>query len=87
MTTNAPRALAVDARLRARNQLTLPDSVVQALGLTAGDRFMVDVDPADTDVIRLRRFRTSYSGVLADVYGDADAALNKERDSWPSLAT
>ncbi len=83
MATNLARVPGIEARLRARNQLTLPDPVVQAAGLTDGDRFIVDVDPAEPDVIRLRRLRTSYAGALAEVYGDAGAALADERASWP----
>lgn len=73
----------VEARLRARNQLTLPDAVVQAVGLAEGDRFIVDTDPSDPDVVRLRRIRDTYAGTLASVYGDAKAALAEERASWP----
>lgn len=74
---------AVEARLRARNQLTLPDPVVQAAGLAEGDRFIVDLDPDEPDVVRLRLVRASYAGTMADVYGDAAAALAEERASWP----
>ena len=79
------RALPVpaEARLRARNQLTLPEPIVQAAGLDEGDRFVVDIDPDEPDVVRLRRVRDSYAGVLASVYGDATAALAEERGSWP----
>lgn len=73
----------VEARLRARNQLTLPDPVVQAIGLNEGDRFIVDTDPNDPDVVRLRRIRETYAGTLASVYGNATAALEEERASWP----
>ena len=74
---------AVEARLRARNQMTLPDPIVQAAGLAEGDRFLVDVDPTEPDVVRLRRIRATYAGTLADVYGDATKALAEERSSWP----
>lgn len=73
----------LEARLRARNQLTLPDAVVQAVGLAEGDRFIVDRDPSDPDVVRLRRIRDTYAGTMASVYGDATAALAEERASWP----
>src|SRR3954470_21673799 len=43
------------ARLRPRNQLTLPDAVVQAAGLDEGATFVVELDPAEPDVVRLRR--------------------------------
>lgn len=66
--------------------MTLPDPVVQAAGLTEGDRFVVDVDPVEPDVVRLRRIRGTYAGTLADVYGDTTTALAEERFSWPERA-
>ena len=73
---------ASEARLRARNQLTLPDPVVQAAGFAEGDRFIVELDPDQPDVVRLQRLPASYAGTLADVYGDAAAAVHEERDTW-----
>ena len=63
--------------------MTLPDPVVQAAGLAEGDRFLVDVDPTEPDVVRLRRIRSSYAGTMSDVYGDATKTLAEERTSWP----
>ena len=71
-----------EARLRGRNQLTLPESVVQAGGLAEGERFAVEIDPADPDTVRLHRLRTSYAGTLRDVYGDPVTALAEERKDW-----
>lgn len=80
-----PRSVIAEARLRARNQLTLPDLVVQAGHLAEGERFAVEIDPADPDVVRLHRIRSSYAGSLADVYGDSAAALAEERAGWGRL--
>lgn len=71
-----------EARLRGRNQLTLPDPVVKAGGIAEGDRFVVEIDPADPDTVRLHRIRASYAGALRDVYGDPVAALAEERQGW-----
>ncbi len=71
-----------EARLRGRNQLTLPEPVVEAGGLAEGDRFVVEIDPADPDTVRLHRIRASYAGALRDVYGDAATALVEERQGW-----
>ncbi len=71
-----------EARLRGRNQLTLPDRVVQAGGLTEGERFVVEIDPAEPETVRLHRIRASYAGALRDVYGDPADALAEERQSW-----
>ncbi len=71
-----------EARLRARNQLTLPETVVRAAGIVEGDRFVVEVLPGDPDTVRLHRIRPSYAGALRDVYGDPAEAVEVERQSW-----
>lgn len=76
------RHVAAQARLRARNQLTLPDPVVQAAGIVEGDRFVVELDPGDPDVVHLHRIRSSYAGALQDVYDDAERYVEGERSSW-----
>ena len=70
------------ARLRARNQLTIPEPIVEAAGIELGETFVVEVDPNDPDVVRLRRVRVSYAGALRGVYGDIDAYLEEERAAW-----
>jgi hypothetical protein len=72
----------IQARLRARNQLTLPEPVVKAAGLREGDRFFVELSSDDPDTLKLHRIRGSYAGSLAEAYGDAEAALREERESW-----
>ena len=76
------QSVTAETRLRARNQLTLPEQVVQAAGILEGDRFVVDVAPNDPDTVRLHRIRPSYAGALRDVYGDATDYLDRERGSW-----
>ncbi len=71
-----------EAKLRARNQLTLPDPVVQAAGIVEGDRFLVEIDADDPDVVRLHRIRTTYAGAMAGIFGDPVAYLDEERRSW-----
>jgi len=71
-----------EARLRARNQLTIPDPVVQAGALAEGERFVVEIDPEDPDTVRLHRIRPSYAGALRDVYGDPAAVLAEVRLGW-----
>ena len=68
--------------MRARNQMTLPEPVVQAAGISEGDRFLVEVTPDDPDTVRLHRIRSSYAGALNDVYDDAPGYLDAERQSW-----
>lgn len=71
-----------EARLRSRNQLTLPDPVVQAGGIAEGERFAIEFDPDDPDTVRLHRLRPSYAGALGAVYGDARAYLAEQRQGW-----
>lgn len=75
-------SVTAEARLRARNQLTLPEQVVHAAGIVEGDRFVVEVAPSDPDTVRLHRIRPSYAGSLRDVYGEPEDALEAERASW-----
>lgn len=71
-----------EARLRAKSQLTIPEEVVDAVGLRQGDRFLVEVSPEEPDTIRLHRIRNSYASTLRDVYGDTADYLAGERGSW-----
>jgi hypothetical protein len=70
------------ARLRSRNQLTLPDPIVQAAGLDEGATFVVEFDDADPDVVRLRRIRTTYAGALKGLYEPTAEYLEGERSGW-----
>jgi hypothetical protein len=70
------------ARLRTRNQLTLPDPIVQAAGLEEGATFVVELDEADPDVVRLRRVRPSYAGALKGMYEPTAEYLAGERSGW-----
>ena len=76
------RPVHAEARLRARNQITLPDPIVQAAGMLEGDRFVVELDPGQPDTVRLHRIRASYAGALAHVFEDPTAYLAEERRSW-----
>jgi bifunctional DNA-binding transcriptional regulator/antitoxin component of YhaV-PrlF toxin-antitoxin module len=48
--TIARRPVEADARLRARNQLTLPEPIVEALGAETNDVLVFEIDPARPDV-------------------------------------
>ncbi len=77
-----PTSVNAEARLRSRNQLTLPESVVRAAGIAEGDRFIVETSSDDPDTVRLHRIRASYAGALRDLYDDPAAYLDEERDGW-----
>jgi hypothetical protein len=71
-----------ETRFRDRNQLTLPDAVVKAAGITEGERFVVTFEPEHPDSVRLDRIRDSYAGSMADAFGDPEAYLREVRDGW-----
>ena len=78
-----PKTVSAEAHLRARNQITIPDSIVRAAGIELGETFVVDVEPDDGDTLRLRRVRTSYAGALRGLWGaDANVFLEAERNAW-----
>ncbi len=70
------------ARVRARNQITIPEPVAKAAGIEEGDTFLVELESDDPSVLRLRRVRDSYAGALRGVYGDTAAYLEDERRDW-----
>lgn len=74
--------VSTSARLRARNQITIPEQIVEAAGIEEGESFMVEFEPDDPDVLRLRRVRASYAGALRGLYTDTGAYLEKEREDW-----
>jgi bifunctional DNA-binding transcriptional regulator/antitoxin component of YhaV-PrlF toxin-antitoxin module len=83
--TGAPRAFAVEARVRARYQVTLPEPVAAALGAGPDDRLLFEADPATPGVVRVRKARTSWAGTAAGVFGSEEevlAFLREERASW-----
>jgi bifunctional DNA-binding transcriptional regulator/antitoxin component of YhaV-PrlF toxin-antitoxin module len=75
-------AIRATARLRSRNQLTLPNEIATAAGLGEGDSFVVELEPNDPDVVILRRVRSSYAGALKGMYGPVDEYLEGERAGW-----
>jgi len=77
-----PRSINAEARLRAKSQLTIPEQVVDAVGLRQGDRFLVEISVDEPDTIRLHRIRDSYAKALHEVYGKPADYLTEERASW-----
>jgi hypothetical protein len=70
------------ARLRSRNQLTLPDPIVKAGGFDEGAVFVVELDPSDPGLVHLRRVRTSYAGALNGMFEPVNESVAGERTSW-----
>ena len=83
--TSLQGPVAVEARLRARYQLTLPESVAIALAARPDDRLIFETDPSEPGVVRLRRAPASWAGAAAGAFGSEGevlAFLHEERASW-----
>jgi bifunctional DNA-binding transcriptional regulator/antitoxin component of YhaV-PrlF toxin-antitoxin module len=81
------RTFIVEARVRARYQVTLPEPVAAALGAGPDDRLLFEADPAEPGVVRVRKARASWAGAAAGVFGSEEevlAFLREERASWGS---
>ena len=78
-----PRAVIAEARLRERNQLTIPDAIVREGRIEPGETFVVELEPDQPETLVLRRVRSSYAGALRGLWGkDAAAHLEADRKTW-----
>jgi bifunctional DNA-binding transcriptional regulator/antitoxin component of YhaV-PrlF toxin-antitoxin module len=83
ITTTGP--IEADAKLRAKNQITVPDAIVRALGAAPDDMLAFEADPAEPGVARIRLMPRSFAGSLTGVFGTTDeflAFLKEEHESW-----
>jgi bifunctional DNA-binding transcriptional regulator/antitoxin component of YhaV-PrlF toxin-antitoxin module len=83
--TRTPPAFAVEARVRARYQVTLPEPVAVALAAGPDDRLLFEADPTEPGMVRVRKARDSWAGSAAGVFGSEEevlAFLREERASW-----
>jgi antitoxin component of MazEF toxin-antitoxin module len=62
-----------------RNRLTLPQKVVEQLGIQKGDVVTIEVNG---DAATIRPVRKSNAGIARGVYGDSDRYVTRERDDW-----
>ena len=83
ITTTGP--IEVDARLRAKNQITMPDQIVRALGAAPNDVLAFEANPAEPGVAHVRLMPRSFAGSLTGVFGTTEevlAFLKEEHESW-----
>jgi bifunctional DNA-binding transcriptional regulator/antitoxin component of YhaV-PrlF toxin-antitoxin module len=74
-----------EVRLNDKNELTLPDEVMERLRLEPGSRLVIAVEEDGPERAQLRPLRRSYRGLLPGVYGTDEDALEyirAERASW-----
>ncbi len=85
MTTMFTGPIEADARLRAKNQITMPEQIVRALGAATDDVLAFEVDPAEPGVAHVRLMPRSFAGSLTGMWGTTEevlAFLKEEHDSW-----
>jgi bifunctional DNA-binding transcriptional regulator/antitoxin component of YhaV-PrlF toxin-antitoxin module len=81
--SSVAKTLTAEARIRGRNQITIPDAIVRQAGIEPGDTFVVELEPDEPETLRLRRVRASYAGALRGLWGnDSYAYLEAERKDW-----
>jgi bifunctional DNA-binding transcriptional regulator/antitoxin component of YhaV-PrlF toxin-antitoxin module len=72
------------ARLRSKNQITLPEPIVAELGAKPDDRFLVYLQGPDEVVLRRAggSLAGRYRGVWGDTAEEIAAHLRDLRDEW-----
>jgi hypothetical protein len=74
-----------EARLRAKNQLTLPEAIVQALEARQNDLLVFEANPREPGTAVVRVVPRTFAGALTGVYGtteDVKAFLREEHAEW-----
>lgn len=83
MVTATVPPIVARARLRNKNQLTLPDAVARAIGAQPGDRFRVWIED---DTIQFQKIGASAYGKFPGLWGSTSeevaAHLDALRDEW-----
>jgi hypothetical protein len=73
------------ARLRHKNQLTLPERIANHLEAEPDDVLSFEADPAQPGVAIVRRLPRGFAGSMTGVYGttaEVKAFIREEHDSW-----
>jgi len=74
----------VEATVRTKNQVTIPQLVAERHGIQPGQRLVI-VDLGVEDEFTIRVIRPSYAGALAGVFGSTSenvAYVRGEREAW-----
>ncbi len=77
--------IGAEARLRAKNQVTLPEPIVLALEAKTNDILVFEMDPGEPGVVRARLLPRDFAGSMTGVFGSTDETLafvRGERASW-----
>lgn len=78
-------AIGAEARLRAKNQLTLPEPIAHALDARPDDILVFEMDPEHPGSARVHLVHTAFAGALTGTYGtsaDVKSFVREERAAW-----
>ncbi len=81
----ARRPIEAEARLRAKNQLTLPEPIAQALGAEPNDVLVFEIDSTQPYVVQVHLVHARFAGALTGTYGTTDevkAFIREEHAAW-----
>lgn len=81
----AQRPIEADARLRAKNQLTLPEPIAHALGAEPNDLLVFEVDPSQPDVALVHVVPAGFAGAMTGIYGttaEVQKFIREEHAAW-----
>ena len=76
--------LEIEATVRTKNQITIPQPVAERHGIEVGQRLVI-VDSGVEGEFTVRVIRPSYAGALAGVFGTTQqnvAYVPGEREAW-----
>jgi bifunctional DNA-binding transcriptional regulator/antitoxin component of YhaV-PrlF toxin-antitoxin module len=79
------RPIEAEARLRRKNQITLPDPIARALDAKPDDVLLFEADPGEPGVVRARVLPRDFAGSLTGVFGTTEETLafaRGEREAW-----
>jgi hypothetical protein len=79
------RRIEAEARLRPKNQLTLPEPIATALDAHPDDLLVFETDPDQPGTARIRLISRGFAGALTGVYGTTEelkAFLREEHEAW-----
>lgn len=79
------RPVEAEARLRHKNQLTLPEAIAGALHAEPGDTLVFETDPAQPGVAHIHAVPRALADSLRGMYGTSEAVLDfvrEERAAW-----
>lgn len=79
------RPIEAEARLRHKNQITLPEPIVRALEAQPDDVLLFEADPARPGTVTATLLPRDFAGSLTGVYGTTEETLafvRGEREAW-----